>query len=66
MVHVAPAAARPGNQLDVTTVVKMTLVNVGPQVSAMSASAMGLVRCGRQGGAGRGVKMALFADILYG
>jgi len=34
--------------------VKMPLVNVGPQISAMSARAMSLVQCGWQGGTGRG------------
>jgi len=40
------------------TVVKMPLINVGPQVSAR---AMGLVQCGQREGAGRvaRVKMAL-------
>jgi len=46
-------------------VVKMTFVNVGTQVSVMSARAIGLVGCGRKGGDGGGSNMALFADILY-
>jgi len=55
-----------GRDIRAETDVKMTLVNVSPQISAMSARVMGLVRCGWQEAAGgwRGVKITFCRHSL--